>query len=108
MTKLKSTAIKKLEELSSPTPSGWKEYVEFLVNNREWIAVSQEIATRILTKTIENKQELSERTGIKPERIQEILKGMADITLSELVKLENATGLEFLVKERKQRVQNKN
>lgn len=108
MPKLKSIAIGKLEELSSPTPSNWRDFTEFLFNNRDWIAVSQEIAVKILTHTVAGKQELSERTGISPERIQEILKGMADITLSELVKLENATGLHFLVKERKQRTENKN
>lgn len=87
--------------MSSPTPSKWREMAEFLVNNHDWIFVSQEIATKILIRSLKDKNSLSEATGIAPERMETILKGMADITLSELVKLEQATGLEFLVKDRK-------
>jgi hypothetical protein len=96
-----SEVLKKLDEMSSPAQSKWRETAEFLLYNHDWLSVSQEIATKILTRSLKDKNALSETTGIAPERIDTILKGIADITLSELVKLEKATGIEFLVKERK-------
>lgn len=91
----RSEIIEKLNALASPAPSNWREKAEWRVNNREWLRVSGAIALHILIKKDGNgaRPYIMETLGCDEETAHHILKGDADLRLSEIIKLIGFDGL---------------
>lgn len=91
----RSEIIEKLKALASPAPSNWREKAEWRVKNREWLRVSGAIALHILiTKNgMDARPYVMETLGCDDETVRHILKGDADLRLSEIIKLIGFDGL---------------
>ena len=87
--------IEKLKSLASETPSNWRKKAEWRVNNREWLRVSGAIALHILIKRngADARPYVMETLGCNEETAHHILKGDADLRLSEIIKLIGFDGL---------------
>ena len=98
MEKEKSETIKKLEALSSPAPSNWREHAEWRQSNRKWLWVSGKIAVTLLMKFEEGmtREEFCEKTGIPMETLSLMVKGSYDFTLSEMHAIEKTIGIDIL------------
>lgn len=92
--------IKKLEAISSPTPSNWREIAEWRVNNRQWLRVSGMIAVQILEQQNggDNAREYIKNTlGCDDEYASHIVKGDADLHISEALKLIGFDGFLYVL-----------
>ncbi len=73
-------------------------------DNRDWIQRSQEIALRMMNNMDEQnltQRALAERMGCTQQYISKVLKGQENLSLETLVKIEDALGIELLVRTRK-------
>ena len=73
-------------------------------DNRDWVRRSQEIALRMLNSMDEQnltQRALAERMGCTQQYISKVLKGQENLSLETLVKIEDALGIELLVRTRK-------
>lgn len=88
--------IKKLEKLMSDTPSGWREKSQWRKDNRDWLRVSGMLAVSVIEKYDTDREKIQEVLGYNDDlRIDSILRGDADLTLSEIDKL---VGLDELLR----------
>lgn len=85
----KSEIVKKLEAIASPAPSDWREKAEWRQENREWLRLSGAIALRVLDEhDMHDAREYVKKTlGCDEGTVSLILRGNADLKLSEIVKL---------------------
>lgn len=84
--------------------SDWREKAEWRRDNRVWIRRSQEIALRMLNSMDEHhltQRTLAERMGCTQQYISKILKGQENLSLETLVKIEDALGIELLLRTHK-------
>lgn len=97
--KTRDEQIKRLEELQSEMQSSWREEAEFRVTNRKWICESQRIATAMLIRmeAMGMKQsDLAKLMGVSQQYISKILRGKENLTLTTIVKIEEALNLTIL------------
>ena len=81
--------------------SNWREQAEWRRENRGWLRVSGKIAVAILTAIDEtpgmSKELLAEKTGLD---INKIVKGSVDLTVKDIMILEDALGVSLIGKDR--------
>lgn len=88
-----NNAFMKLVTVDSELQKEFLEKINWRKNNRYWLNKSIKIAIKILRKIRImkiNKYDLANLTDITTERINTILSGSADLTLSEIGKIEKA------------------
>ena len=81
-----------------------RERAECNRDNKDWLQRSQEIALRMLKSMDEQnltQRALAERMGCTQQYISKVLKGQENLSLETLVKIEDALGIELLVRTRK-------
>ena len=90
----KNETIKKLDAISSPSPSDWREKAEWRVNNRDWLRISGAVALRILMDKdgAEARMHVMDTMDCDERTAHEILCGKHDFKLSEIVRLVGADG----------------
>lgn len=91
--------IEKLEKYASPTPSKWREKLEYLNANASWLRYSQGIAMLMLDRMEElgiNQNQLAERIGCSQQYILEVLRGRKNLSLETLCKIEKALDISIL------------
>jgi transcriptional regulator with XRE-family HTH domain len=77
------------------------ERIKWRLANRSWIKRSQAIAIKILLKLEElglSQKDLAAKMKVTPQYINKIVKGHENLTLDLLDKLEEALGIDLLVK----------
>lgn len=80
--------VERLKLLMSPAPSDWREKAQWRKDNREWLRLSGAVALRVLSEHGKSSDGyIRETLGCDAEKSRLILKGNADLTLSEIVKL---------------------
>lgn len=97
--KTRDEQIARLEQFQSDTPSRWREEAEYRVANREWIRESQRIATAMLVKMDEmglKQSDLAALMGTSQQYISKILRGKENLTLTTIVKIEEALQITIL------------
>lgn len=75
------------------------EKINYLINNRSLIDVTSHIALKVLVKLEElkmTKEDLAKKMNLPIEEISKIVKGINDIPLSYIVKLQEILNLELL------------
>jgi len=89
-----STAKEAFLKLVTPDPEGQKilwDKIKWIQENRYWLKITVKISIKILHEIRVmkiNKEDLAAATNISNERMLEILKGHADMTLSEIARIE--------------------
>lgn len=85
----KSEIVKKLEAIASPAPSDWRKKAEWRRDNREWLRLSGAVALKVLfDQDMHDAREYVKKTlGCNDDAASLILRGDADLKLSEIVKL---------------------
>ena len=105
----KKEAIEKLSKVMSPCPSDWREEAEYRRENREWLRISGLVALSVIRKYDNNRKKIQEALGYEDEiRVDDILRGKADLTLSEIHSLIGFEELVRIINKTQQREQNKN
>jgi len=82
-------------EVRIEAPEGFQIDME----NQQWINKSFDIALLIIAKCQElglSKADLIDKTGLLTNRVIEILSGKADLTLSEITKLEEVLNTQLI------------
>ena len=100
----KEKVMERLRKHAESMHSDWRERAEWRRNNRDWIRRSQEIALRMLNSMDEQhltQRALAERMGCTQQYISKVLKGQENLSLETLVKIEDALGIDLLVRTRK-------
>lgn len=85
------TNREKFLELVSDVDIKTEEKNNWLIANRQWLRVSQDIAFDILEKLEDlnwTQKDLAEKMGVSPQYINKIVKGSENFTLESLVKLQ--------------------
>ena len=82
--------------------SNWREHAEWRRANRGWLRVSAKIAVAVLNAISDTpgmtKEKLAETTGLD---INSIVKGNVDLTLKDIMTLEDALGVPLIGKDRR-------
>lgn len=97
--KTRKEQVKELEKLMPETPSRWREDAEFRAANQEWIRESQRIAAAMLTQMDAKgirQSDLAKKMGVSQQYISKILRGKENLTLTTIVKIEDALNLSIL------------
>lgn len=100
----KEKVMERLRKHAESMHSDWRERAGWRRDNRDWIQRSQEIALRMLNSMDEQhltQRALAERMGCSQQYISKVLKGQENLSLETLVKIEDALGIELLVRTRK-------
>lgn len=87
------TALEKLKEIASPAPSDWKAKAEYRRDNREWLRISAMITVDLISSQEKPREYIKEKLNCQDEYVSTIMKGKADLKLSEIVKLVGFDGL---------------
>lgn len=87
------TALEKLKEIASPAPSDWKVKAEHRRDNREWLRISGMITVDLISSQEKPREYIKEKLNCQDEYVSTIMKGQADLKLSEIVKLVGFDGL---------------
>ena len=85
--------MEKLKEIASPAPSDWKAKAEYRRDNREWLRISGMITVDLISSQEKPREYIKEKLQCPDEYISTIMKGQADLKLSEIVKLVGFEGL---------------
>lgn len=96
------TVIEKLEKYASPTPSKWREELEFRQKNKTWLRYSQRIAMLMLDKMDElgiNQKQLANMMDCSQQYISKVLKGRENLSLETLSKIEATLGISIIKEE---------
>lgn len=97
----KEKVMERLRRHAETMHSDWRERAEWRRSNRDWIRRSQNIALRMLNSMEEQhltQRALAERMGCTQQYISKVLKGQENLSLETLVKIEDALGIELLVR----------
>lgn len=100
----KEKVMERLRKHAESMHSDWRERAEWRRSNKDWIRRSQEIALRMLNSMDEQhltQRALAERMGCTQQYISKVLKGQENLSLETLVKIEDALGIDLLVRTRK-------
>ena len=95
------TAVERLREFESPTPSRWREEAEWRRVNRNWLRRSQTVAMKLLDKMEEMKwtqQQVAEKLGCSQQYVSRMVKGSENLTLEMLSKIEDALDISIFEK----------
>ena len=95
------TAVERLREFESPTPSKWREEAEWRRVNRNWLRRSQTVAMKLLDKMEEMKwtqQQVAEKLGCSQQYVSRMVKGSENLTLEMLSKIEDALDISVFEK----------
>ncbi len=87
------TPLEKLKEIASPAPSDWKAKAEYRRDNREWMRISGMITVDLISSQENPREYIKEKLNCQDEYVSNIMKGQADLKLSEIVKLVGFNGL---------------
>jgi len=79
--------IRKLQELSSETPSNWRENAEWRLDNRDWLRISGTICVYVMVNEENPREFVKEKLCCSDEYVEEFIHGKADLHLSEIIKL---------------------
>lgn len=93
--------LNKLKLIAEPNMSNWMKEAQWRQDNSYWLKRSAEIALKILVtlnRKKMTKEDLNAITQISKVKINKMLKGKYDFSLKELMKLEKALDIEFVVK----------
>lgn len=96
------TIVERLKEHASPTPSKWREALEYRQENKIWLRYSQRIAMLMLDKMEEigmNQKQLAEKMSCSQQYISKVLQGRENLSLETLAKIENALGISIIKEE---------
>lgn len=81
------TPLEKLKEIASPAPSDWKAKAEYRRDNREWLRISGMITVALISSQEKPREYIKDKLQCPDEYISSIMKGDADLKLSEIIKL---------------------
>lgn len=87
--------LKKIERVLAPGPSTWLEEALWFEQNRRWLDRAAEIALSVLTLMHERdipSDELARRMGTSPEHVDRILRGIENLTMECISRLEQGLG----------------
>ena len=94
-----ATLKRKLQAITSNTPSAWREKANFR-NNNPWLReYSAKIAKSILSALADkglSQVKLAEALNISPQQISKIVKGQENLTLETIYKLSKALKVELI------------
>jgi len=82
--------IENFKKLWSDTPSNWREKAQWRVDNRDWLRISGAITIAFIEKHgtgDEARAEIKELLDCDDNKANDIMKGQADLSLSEICKL---------------------
>jgi antitoxin component HigA of HigAB toxin-antitoxin module len=92
--------MKQFKDLvSKDKVSGFEEAARKDMENQQWMNKSFDIALLIIIKCQElglSKEKLIDKTGLPTNKVIEILSGRADLTLSEITKLEEVLNTQLI------------
>ena len=92
-------SIEKLKNHQSITPSKWKEKAEWIKANQSWIKKSQQIALTVLSVMDEldwSQKKLAEQLNVSPQYVNKLLKGVENLSLETIAKLEKELNIELI------------
>ena len=90
------TAVERLRNYQSPTPSKWREEAEWRRANRAWLRRSQAVAIKMLDRMDEMKwtqQQVAEKLGCSQQYVSRMVKGRENLSLEMLSKIEDVLGV---------------
>ena len=91
------TTLEKLEQISAPAPSDWREKAQWRKDNCDWLRKSGRIAVAVLEAIAANSDmsqaKLAEKMGVTKQYISKIVKGQENLSLQTICKLESALGI---------------
>ena len=94
-----SRAIEFLEAHQSPTPSRWREDVQWRRDNEYWLKYARYI-TLLVVRAMEEQSvtqlELAKRMGCTQQYVSNLLKGSSNMTLETIARLENALSIDLI------------
>jgi len=89
--------LEKLQQISEPAPSDWREKAQWRKDNRDWLRKSSRIAVAVLEalkgNPDMNQKILAEKMGVSSQYISKIVKGQENLSLQTICKLESALGI---------------
>jgi transcriptional regulator with XRE-family HTH domain len=97
--KNKDEVLKILDGKLSKKESQWHKEAEFRTLNKKWLKRSQAVAFKILQTIREqgiSQKELASRMGLKPQQINNWVKGKSNFTFETVAKIEAALGIELM------------
>ena len=92
---------KNLEAHASVTPSHWREEAEARRANKPWLRFSQQVAIAMLDRMEQlglTQKKLAELMGCSQQYISKVLKGMENLSIETIFKIEDALQLHILPK----------
>ena len=94
-----SRAIEFLEAHQSPTPSRWREDVQWRRDNEYWLKYARYITLLVLRAMEEQsvtQLELAKRMGCTQQYVSNLLKGSSNMTLETIARLENVLSIDLI------------
>ena len=91
--------VEKLKQMSRPMTEKEKKDIDFRMENREWLAVSERLALRlrcILRTEGISQNELAARMEVTPAQVTKILSGKENLGLKTICKIEKAIGQKLI------------
>ncbi len=88
-----------LKSHQSPTPSRWREEVEWRQANWGWLRYSQLIAIRMMSRMEDlhiTQTALAEKMNCTQQYISKILKGQENLSLESIWKIESVLGIDLI------------
>lgn len=91
--------------LVSNESSGWLAKAQWREDNKDWLDRSAKIAIKILSKLRNNRNEgkspssqieLAELMGVKPQQVNSIVKGIENLQLQTISRIEAALGIQLV------------
>lgn len=86
------TAVERLKQFESPTPSKWREDAQWRRANRSWLRRSQAVAMKMLDKMEKmgwTQQQVAEKLGCTQQYVSRMVKGSENLTMDMLSKIED-------------------
>ena len=91
------TTLEKLQQISEPAPSDWREQAQWRKDNRDWLRKSGRIAVAVLAAIDADpkmsQKLLADKMGVSKQYISKIVKGQENLSLQTICKLEAALGI---------------
>lgn len=87
--------VEKLRQMSRPMTEEEKKDIDFRMENREWLAISERLALklrRILRTEGISQNEFAARMEVTPAQVTKILSGKENLGLKTISKIEKAIG----------------
>lgn len=97
---VKTNKKNKLDDLVEKQISPWKKEAAWRIANRNWLKQSARIAMHVLDRMDAlgwNQKKLAEQMGTSQQYISKLCKGQENLTLKQIVQLEEELGVKLLV-----------